>query len=150
MNQIEFSNLFICSASNCLGQLFIFWKLSNMAIYKPCEQRLPKTFYFGPPIFVGVLNGVESPHEFLLNFIKCFRASIKFHNYSGPLCNYRKYRQGGFREFLFFSPAQWRPWHWRHAATSASRCSMSLWRWTIRGPPPSLAASLTSSLLFPP
>ena len=59
-------------------QLNTFWKLSKMTITKPYEQMWCQTFYFGPPIFVLALNVKWNPHEFLQNFRKGFRASIKF------------------------------------------------------------------------
>ena len=49
-------NIFIIFGNVSILQINEFWKISKMPLLKPCEQRLPKTFYFGPPNFVEVLK----------------------------------------------------------------------------------------------
>ena len=51
-------------------QLNAFCNLSKMTKSKPFEQRLPKTFYFGPPILVEVLKANSSLYEFFWDFRK--------------------------------------------------------------------------------
>ena len=45
---------------------------------KPFEQMLPKTCYFGPPIFVEVLKVNSSLYEFFWDFRKCPGALFKW------------------------------------------------------------------------
>ena len=102
-------------------QINTFCNLSKMKIFKSYEQILTKTFYFASPIFVEALDAKWSPPEFLQNFRKWFKASIKFTKLLlDPFANKEENMRGGGsenRHGIFSLSLQ--GIHWRHDAVAA-------------------------------
>ena len=57
----------IISGNVQMLQIIIFWKLSKMALFKTCEQRWSRTFYFEATLFVKLLLVMGRLYKFLLN-----------------------------------------------------------------------------------
>ena len=78
-------------------------EINKMTITKPYEQILTKTFYFASPIFVEALTAKWSPPEFLQNFRKWFKASIKFTKLlMDPFANKEENNRGVFQKMTIF------------------------------------------------
>ena len=74
-----------------------------MPLLKPCEQRLPKTFYFTSPTFVEHLEVKWRPHEILWILKNCLKAPMKLQFLLLDLFEITEnWSQGGLCEISFF------------------------------------------------